>query len=112
LGALGEGMVPAGMAFQARDMMMQRHALADVELPDARSGADDGAGGFMAKDARWRHGAVVDLLDVGRADAADGHADEQFIRPDERNGHGLQSQIVRPTIHDRLHGLRNQGHGD
>ncbi|MCX6917211.1 MAG: hypothetical protein NT167_29935 [Verrucomicrobia bacterium] len=76
LGALGEGVVAAGMALQARHMMMQRDALAGPELADPRSGADDGAGGFMAEDARGRHGAILDLLDVGGADAADGHADE------------------------------------
>ena len=108
LGALREGVVPAGMTLQARHVMMQRHALADLELPDARADADDGAGGFVAEDARRRHGAVLDLLDVGRADAADGHPDEQFVRPDARHGHGFEPQIVRPAIHHRLHGLRNQ----
>ena len=105
LGALCEGVVPAGMTLQARHMMMQRHALADSELPDARANADDGAGGFVAKDTGRRHSAVMDLLDVSWADAASGDADEQFARPDARHGHGFEPEIIRPAIHDGLHGL-------
>ena len=100
------------MTLPARHMMMQRHPLPDLELPDAGAGADDGAGGFMAKNARRRHGAILDLLDVGRADAADGHPDQQFSRPDPRHGHGLEPQIIRPAINHRLHRLGNQKHGD
>ena len=102
--------MPAGVTFEARHVMMQRHALADLELPDARADANDRAGGFVAKDARRRHRAVLDLLDVGRADAAHRHPDEQFARPDARHRHRLHPQIVCPAINHRLHGLRNRQH--
>src|ERR1019366_940652 len=105
LGALGEGVMPAGMTPQARHMMMHRHALADPELPEARADADDGAGGFVAEDTGRRQGAILDLLDIRRADAADSDPDEQFARPDARHRHGFDPQVVRPAIHHRLHGL-------
>src|ERR1019366_1909921 len=110
LGALREGMMPARMTFQARHMMMQRHALPDLEAPDARPGADDSASGFMAKDAGRRHGAILYLLDVGRADATDGHSHEQFVGPDARHRHGFEPQIIYPAIHHRFHGLWNHKH--
>ena len=75
---------------------MQRHALPEPEAPDARADADDVAGCFVAEDAGRRHGAVLDLLDVGRADAADGHPDEQIPRPDARHRHGFEPQIIWP----------------
>ena len=81
--ALGEGVMPAKMAVQARHVMVQRDAVADFEAAreDARPTADsdDGAGGFVAEDARGRHGAVLDFFDVGGADAADGDFDEEFV---------------------------------
>jgi len=64
--ALGEGVMPAKMAIEARDMMVQGDAVADFEAAreDARpaTDADDGAGGFVAEDARRRHGAVLDFF--------------------------------------------------
>ena len=110
MGALRKGVMPARMALQARHVMMQRHALPDLEAPDACPDPDNGAGGFVAKDAGWRHCAVLDLLDVGWADAADGHPDEQFVRPNARHRHGFEPQIIHPAIHHRLHGSWNQKH--
>ena len=92
------------MTVEAGHMMMQRHPLARPKTPDARAGADNGAGGFVAEDARRRQEAVLDFLDVGGANAARGHADEQFTGADARHGHGFEPQRVRPAVHDRPHG--------
>jgi hypothetical protein len=59
-----------------------------------RAHADDGAGGFVAEDARGRDGAVLDFFDVGGADAADGDFDEQFVRADARDGDGFDAEVV------------------
>ncbi len=66
----------------------------------------------MAEDARRRHGAVMDFFDVGRADAADGDLDEQFVRADARDGHGFEAQVVDAAINDGAHGFRDHEHGN
>ena len=73
---------------------------------------DDGAGGFVAEDARGRDGAVLDFFDVGGADAADGDFDEQFVRADARDGDGFEAEIVDAAINDGAHGFGDVGHGE
>ena len=109
-GALGVGVMPAGMAVQARDMMVQGHAVAGFERVRARADRDDGAGGFMAEDARRGDGAVVDFLDVRGADAADGDAHEQLVAADARHRHGLQAQVIGAAIDDGPHGFGKVKH--
>ena len=57
----------------------------------------------MAKNARRRHGAVVDFLDVGGADATHGDFDQEFAGPISRDGDGFEAEIVRAAIDDGLH---------
>ena len=96
LGALGEGAVAAEMAFHAGNVMMQaRRGRRFAKAAHARADAHDGAGGFMAENARRGHGAVMDFFDVGRANAAGGDLDEQFAGADARDGNGFEAQIVR-----------------
>jgi hypothetical protein len=110
----------AAMAVEARDVMVQRDAVADFEAAreDARptifSTADfyDCAGGFVAEDARRRDGPVMDFFDVGGADAADGDFDEQFIRAEARHGDGFETQVVDAAINDGAHGFRDGGHAE
>jgi hypothetical protein len=114
--ALGEGVMPAKMAIEARDMVVQGDAVADFEAAreDARPTAntDDGAGGFVAEDARRRHGAVLDFFDVSGADATHGDLDEQFVGADARDGHGFEAQVVYAAIDDGAHGFGDVKHAN
>ena len=119
LGALSEGVVPAEMAFHAGHVMVQGDAVADLKAAreDARpttqaaSNLYNGAGGFVAEDARRRDSAVVDLLDVGRTDAACGNADQQFVLAEARDGHSFGAEIVRAAVDGSAHGFGNREHG-
>ena len=64
------------MASQAGHMMVERHALAEPQLLHSRAQLDNRAGGFVAENARRRHGAELDFFNVGRADTAGGHLDQ------------------------------------
>jgi hypothetical protein len=114
--ALGEGVMPAKMAIEARDMMVQGDAVADFEAAreDARptTDADDGAGGFVAEDARRRHGAVLDFFDVGGADATHGDFDKQFVGADAGDGDNFEAQVVHAAIDDGAHGFGDVRHGE
>ena len=66
----------------------------------------------MAEDARGRDGAVLDFFDVGGADAADGDLDEEFARPDARDGDDFEAEVVDAAINDGTHGLGDVGHGE
>ena len=78
----------------------------------AGSDPDDGAGGFVAVDARGRDGAVPDFFDVGGADAADGDLDEQFVPADARDGDGLEAEVVHTAIDDGAHGFGDDEHAE
>jgi hypothetical protein len=108
---LGEGVMPAKMAVQAGHVMVQGDAVADFEAARARAGADDGSGGFVAEDARWRDGAVLDFFDVGGADAAHGDLDEEFAGADAGDGDGFETEVVHAAIDDGAHGFGDVGHG-
>lgn len=77
--------------------------MADADL-------DDGAGGFVAEDARWGDGAVLDFFDIGRADAAGGNFDEEFVTANARDGNSLDLQIIRAAINGGAHGFGNGDH--
>ena len=109
LRTLSEGPMATSMAFHAGNMVMQGDAFADAESANARANAHDGSGGFMAENAGWRGGAVMNFFDVGWADAACRHLDEQFIGTDARDGQSLEAQIVHAAINHRAHGFGNIG---
>ena len=92
-------------------MMMQRNPFPRPKSPHPGAALHNRPGGFMAEDARRRHRAVLDFLDVGRADAAHRHPDQQLARADARNGHRLDAQVVRAAIDYRPHRFRYREHG-
>jgi hypothetical protein len=106
--------VAAKMAVQARHVMVERHAVANLpsQFRDARPELGNHAGGFVSKNARRRHGAVLDFFDVGGADAAHGDFDEQFVGADARDGDGFEAEIVDAAIDDGAHGFGDVGHGN
>jgi hypothetical protein len=54
----------------------------------------------------------MDFFYVGRADAADGDLDEQFIFTDARDGDRFEAQVVDAAINDGAHGFWNGGHAE
>src|SRR5580658_4142466 len=82
----------------------------DGEAGFAAADFDDGAGRFMPEDARRSNEAVVNFFDVGRANAADGDFDEEFVWADGWNRDGFKAQVIGTAIDDGAHGLRNVEH--
>lgn len=111
LRALSKGVMATVMAIEARHVMVQRDAVAEAKPADARAHFYDGAGGFVTKYARRRDGAVFDFLDVRGANAANGDANEQFLRADARNGEGFEAKVIRAAIDDGGHGFGDVEHG-
>ena len=94
--------------------MVERHAVANLpsQFRDARPEPGNHAGGFVAEDARRRHGAVLDFFDVGGADAAHGDFDEEFVGADGRDGDGFEAEVVDAAIDDGAHGFGDVRHGE
>jgi hypothetical protein len=97
--------------------MVQGDAVADSEGRGARGegrGADfyDGAGGFVAEDARGWDGAVLDFFDVGGANAAGGDFDQEFVSAKARDGDGFDAEIVGSAVNGGAHGFWDFRHGD
>lgn len=111
--ALGKGAVPAEMAIQARDMMMEGHAVADLKIANRRfliANFHNRAGGFVAEDARGSNSTVLDFFDVGGADAADADFHEQFVTANARDRNGFQAEVVDAAIDDGAHGFGDGKH--
>src|SRR5262249_33535931 len=63
---LGKGFVSAGMTFEARHMMMERHTVTHSKTPDRCPYAHNGARRLVTENARRSNRAMLDLLNVGR----------------------------------------------
>src|ERR1019366_1765449 len=96
--------------FQARDMVEGHHAVALLETGDPGTGSGHRAGGFVPVDARRLEQVVLDLLQVGMADAASFHANEDFARADPRRWNFLHLNRTLASIHGRVHGFRYGAH--
>jgi hypothetical protein len=114
LGALSEGLMAAKVAIQTRHMMMQGDTVADSEALDRVPGPNfyNGSGRFMPKNARRWNRAVLDFFDVGRANTARGHPDEEFVPANARHGDGFEAQVVRTAIHGGAHVFWDREHGE
>ena len=64
--------------------MKRHHAIARPELGDAAAHRGHHAGGLVPVDARRRQQIVFDLLQIGVADAASFHADQNLAGADRR----------------------------
>ena len=95
--------MPARMAIQAWDMMMQGDSFADMKSPHLRSHSRNRPCGFVSENARGRYGPELDLLDIGGTHPADGHLYKDLIGCDARHWQGLDPQIVDPAINRRSH---------
>ena len=88
-------------------MMVQGHAVARPEAARAGTDADDGPGGFMAEDAGRRDGPVMDLFNVGGANAAGGHLHKDVALADAGDGDGFEAEIIWAAIDNGAHGFGN-----
>jgi hypothetical protein len=107
--------MPAIVASQTGNMVVQSHAVADTKTSAGSRPADfdNHAGRLMAENARRGDNAVVDLLDVGRADTANSDFDEKFTGLNTGDGDGFKAKVVSAAIDDGLHCFWNsQVHSD
>ena len=91
-------------------MVMQGDPFADLKSLRTVSDANNGSRGLMAKNARWRHRAVLNFFDIRWTNAANGHFYQQFVRADSRDGNGFNAEVVRPAINRRTHCFGNRKH--
>ena len=76
--------------------------IASTPAPTARHHS----GRFMAVNARRRQQVVFDLLQIGVADAAGFHPDQDLARPDGGRGDLLDATTLCAAIYGGMHGLR------
>ena len=103
LEALGVGVMPAIVALAAGNVVVKSDAVADLKATDAPAQSDDRPRGFMAKDPGRRHGTSLDLLDVSRANPANGDLDQNLAGFDRRDGNFLDPDVILAAVDGRLH---------
>jgi len=108
--ALRKGAMLACRAFEAGDVMVERDAVSGLELFYAAADPNDCSCRFVAENARRRHGAIMNLFYVGRADPTDRDFDQQFPGSDFWHGQSFDAQVIRAAINHRLHRLGNCRH--
>jgi hypothetical protein len=104
--------MPARVAFQAGNVMMQRNPVADFKTLKVSSHFHNRPGGFVSENPRQGNRSVPDFFYVRRTDAANGHLDEQLAGTDPRDRDGFDAEVVRAAINDGTHGLRDHEHGE
>jgi hypothetical protein len=97
------------MALEAGNMVMQGNSFANAKSANIGTHCNDNASRFVPKYARRWHCAVMDFLDISRADTARGDFDQKLAGLDSRDGDSFKAKVVRTAINDGLHGLRNLG---
>jgi hypothetical protein len=95
--------MPAGMAFQARHVVMQGNPIADFKPAHFAPRTHNRPSGFMPKNPWGWDSAVMNFLNVRRADTTSGNLYQQLIRANLRNWHSLDSNVINPAVNCRLH---------
>ena len=109
--ALRISAVATDVTFQTGNVMMQAHTIPDVETANPCADPGDESRSLMSENPGRRNGAVLDFLDIRRANAADGHFHQDFIGPDGGHRDDFDPQIVYPPIDQGVHFFGNQ-HGE
>ncbi len=104
-GALRVDFAMAVKTVQAGNVVEGHHAVAGFEFGNARAHGGHHAGGFMPINARRRQQVVFDLLEVGMADSAGFHADQNFAGPNGRSGNLFDGDDTLASINRRVHGV-------
>jgi hypothetical protein len=86
--------------------MKRHHAVAGSEFRDARAYRRYHAGRLVPVDPRWREQVMLDLLQVGVADAARLDPNQKFPRSNKRRRNFFYLNHAGPTIYGSVHGLR------
>jgi len=80
------------------------YTISRLEILHALANGRYHAGGFVPEDA-WRGvGSCCNFLEVGAADTAGVHAQEQLSGACLWNGNGFQAHVIHTAIHRRQHG--------
>jgi hypothetical protein len=93
------------------DSEAAREVLADGHRPRPTTNLHDGAGGFVSKDPRRWHRAILNFFYVRWANPARGNFDEQLVPANARHGYSFDAQNIWASINDGAHGFRNFEHG-
>jgi hypothetical protein len=109
-GALGECLMLAVETLAAGDVMKNYDAVSELEFVDACADGGDHSGGFVSEDARSGVGTGRDFLQVGAANSAAVHSQQQFAGTDLGHGNGFETNIIHAAVDRRLHGGRNRPH--
>jgi hypothetical protein len=87
--------------------MEEHHPVANLKFCNIFSGGGHCPGRFMSEDAGRRVGSSSNFLQIGAADAAGVHLNQDFAGPNGWNWYRLQPDIVYAMINSRGHGRRN-----
>jgi hypothetical protein len=93
------------VAFETRNMVVQRDAVAHDKPLHLRASLDNGAGRLVPEHTRGRNCAVLDLLDISGANPTNRNANQHLVLSNSRDGYRLQSKLRGPTVDNRVHGL-------
>jgi hypothetical protein len=85
-------------------------AVSALEFAHARAHGGDHSGSFMSEDARSGMGASRDFLQVGAANSAAVHTQQQFAGTDLGYRNSFQANIIHTAVNCRLHRGRNRPH--
>src|SRR5207245_505587 len=105
--ALRVGAVATVEAGAARDVMVDDDAVALTKARDAGGARGNGAGNLVAEDPRPVEQALLDLLDVGDADAAHLDANEDLAGIERRHRDVLDGEGSLLAIDGGAHGWRS-----
>jgi hypothetical protein len=95
---LGVELAAAIEAFAAGDVMEHNDAISRGVALDAGPDGGDNTSGLMPVDTRSRKQVEGDLLQIGMADSAGFHANEDLTRADFGNRNGLDADDARPFV--------------
>ena len=102
------GLVAAVVALAAGDVVEHHDAITRLELADSLTYRCHDARCLVSEDARRGVRAAGNFLEIGSADAASVHPNQQLARTDLRHGHGFHPNVVDPAIDRRVHGGRDR----
>jgi hypothetical protein len=106
--ALRVVLMSAVKAIQARNVVKQANSIARGKLLNTLTDFGDDARRLMPIDTGCRQQVMLDLLEIGMADAADFNAHQDLARPDFRHADLLNGDppvaLVDSRAHRRFHG--------
>jgi hypothetical protein len=77
--------------------------VSDAPVLDRNAHSSNGASYFVPENLRRGDEAVLDLLDIGAADAAGGHSDQDFAGRDSRDRNGFKGYASLAAVNHGEH---------